>query len=305
MDNKNTVGCVIVTYNRLEKLKKTLQCYSRQSLLPQYIVVVNNASTDGTAFFLNDWQNEPESFKKIVINTHHNIGGSGGFYLGERKALELDAQWIMIADDDAYPEKNYISGMMTYIENDSNENISIICGKVIENKSYISIHRSVWRSKWDRNFHRPIDQSVYQKEKFYPDFVSYVGILLNKEKLKKAGLVCKENFIWCDDTEHTYRMSKEGKIVCLPAYSIIHDVEVANNKLSWKYYYGYRNDLIFFKKHFKLHFPIVVGKLAFKTIFSPFRGCGINEIFLRFRAIYDAIFENKGVNDKYRPGWKP
>ena len=39
---KSNIGIVIVTYNRLEKLKHTLNTYENQSLLPQYIIVVNN-----------------------------------------------------------------------------------------------------------------------------------------------------------------------------------------------------------------------------------------------------------------------
>ncbi|WP_044503873.1 glycosyltransferase [Megasphaera massiliensis] len=299
------IGCVIVTYNRLEKLKRTLESYSNQKLLPKYVIVVNNASTDQTSDFLKTWSNQKEPFEKIVITTSENLGGSGGFYVGEKKAMELNSSWIMIADDDAYPEPDYILGMAQYLQKNSQENISIICGKVVENDSFVSIHRSIWRSKWDRNFHKPIGEEFYKKEKFNPDFVSYVGILLNKEKLKYAGLVCKGNFIWCDDTEHTYRMSQEGRIVCLPSYSIIHDVEAANDSLSWKYYYGYRNDLIFFKKHFKFHFPVVLGKLALKTLCSPLIGRTRKEFFLRFHAMYDALIGKMGVDNIYKPGWKP
>ena len=37
-------GIVIVTYNRIDKLKKTLNCYKEQTYLPYSIVVINNQS---------------------------------------------------------------------------------------------------------------------------------------------------------------------------------------------------------------------------------------------------------------------
>lgn len=46
------IAAVIVTYNRLELLKECLQAVQEQSKKVYSIVVVNNASTDGTTEFL-------------------------------------------------------------------------------------------------------------------------------------------------------------------------------------------------------------------------------------------------------------
>lgn len=299
------IGCVLVTYNRIEKLKKTLECYSTQTVPPKYILVVNNCSTDGIGEYLCQWEKISEGFKKLVIHTAENLGGSGGFYLGEERALHLDADWVMIADDDAYPEPNYLEGMQKYIDHHDFSKISIVCGKVAEHNHFDNIHRTVFRSKWDRNFHEAAPAGCYQKPEFNPDFVSYVGIVINKSKLEQVGLVNKEYFIWCDDTEHTYRLGTVGKIVCIPAYSIIHDVDISNDELSWKSYYGYRNDLMFFKQHFKMHFPAIVMKLFFKTLLCPLKGRSVAEMKLRLYAIKDAISGNMGKNIIYKPGWQP
>ena len=52
------IGAVIVTFNRLEKLKKALESYEKQTLLPKYIIVVDNASNDGTVEILKDYRNK-------------------------------------------------------------------------------------------------------------------------------------------------------------------------------------------------------------------------------------------------------
>lgn len=299
------VCAVVVTYNRLDKLKKTLSSYSAQILPPKYLVVVNNASTDGTADFLNGWQNVEEAFKKIVITSDENLGGSGGFYLGQEKAITLDADWIMLADDDAYPEPNFIEGMKSYIDGHVADEIAIVCGKVIERGSCVNIHRTYLKNKWIRNFQAFIPQEFYEQDKFEPDFVSYVGILLNKQKLKKAGLVNKDYFIWYDDTEHSQRLKKLGKIICIPAYSMIHDVDEENTGLSWKNYYGYRNNIDFFKKHFLVQCPFMVTVLLIKTLLSPLRGVSLTEVRLRLIAIKDGLLGNLGKNSYYKPGWKP
>jgi GT2 family glycosyltransferase len=41
------IGVVLVTFNRLEKLKIALGSYDKQTVKPKYILVVDNKSTDG------------------------------------------------------------------------------------------------------------------------------------------------------------------------------------------------------------------------------------------------------------------
>lgn len=82
------IGVVIVTYNRLNKLKRTLSSYSSQKLLPKYILVVNNASTDGTDAFLSEWKlqnNQHDIVAKYVINLSENREEVAAFTLGRKK----------------------------------------------------------------------------------------------------------------------------------------------------------------------------------------------------------------------------
>ena len=299
------ICAVIVTYNRLDKLKKALECYSLQQFLPKYVIVVNNASTDDTRFFLEAWKKKEEAFKKIVITSSENLGGSGGFYLGQKKALELDVDWIMLADDDAYPEPRYLLGMKDYITKHNVNELSIVCGKVLERGNCVNIHRTYLKNKWDRNFQEYIPLNYYNNDCFEPDFVSYVGILINRKKLEKAGLVNKDYFIWYDDTEHSYRLGKLGRIVCLPAFAMKHDVAEENKMLSWKNFYGYRNNVDFLKNHFPIQCPFIIAVLIMKTLLSTLHGKSFAEMKMRFVAIKDGLLGRLGKHDYYKPGWKP
>ena len=50
------IAAVVVTYNRLNKLKKALLSYENQLHKPDYMIIVDNASNDGTPEWLNEWQ---------------------------------------------------------------------------------------------------------------------------------------------------------------------------------------------------------------------------------------------------------
>lgn len=299
------IGVVIVTYNRLNKLKKTLSCYLSQKLIPKYILVVNNASTDGTDMYLSEWKSQKDIVTKYIINLPENKGGSGGFYAGQKEAASLDANWIMLADDDAYPSLDYIEGMQLFINDHKNENISAVCGKVDEHGVIVSNHRGRLNNLWSiSNYRSKLSIEDYKEKVVNLDCISYVGIVINKKKLKKVGFVNKDYFIWNDDIEHCLRLKKVGKLVCIPQYTIFHDCDLAHIKLSWKSYYGWRNQIDMFRRHFFPQFIFTTTVFFIKTCCLPLKGNRLIEMKLRFAAIRDGIFGRLGLNKVYKPGWK-
>ena len=235
-----------------------------------------------------------------------NTGGAGGFHEGEKFALQLpDVNWVMIADDDAYPMPDYLLGVNDFLVNNDSDDIAVVCGRVDQNGTCVNIHRTFWTSKWNWNFHNYVPKPFYSANYFEPDFVSYVGILIRKDVLDKAGLVNKDFFIWNDDTEHSYRMKKFGRFVCVPKYSMYHDVDAENNELSWKSYYSYRNKTVFFKEHLPKQFWVVLGLIFIKSVLCPLKGKSIAESKLRLTAIINGLLGKLGKHPVYKPGWKP
>lgn len=295
------IGVLLVTYNRLEKLKIALERYENQTVLPKYILVVNNSSTDGTKEFLNSWKNKKCTTEKYVINTNENIGGSGGFYTGFEKAIHFNADWIWVSDDDAYPYYDALEKCKMYVKNSENKgNIAAVCGQVI-NKNKIDIsHRRRINKGLFKITEKKISAEEYKMSSFQLDLFSYVGTMINKEYLKKCGLPEKEYFIYYDDTEHSYRLSEYGKIICIPEVKVSHDFEENNkNNITWKKYYAIRNRLLFFKKHFhKRYFYIAyLNKIIQANTNDKF----IKRLILD--SIRDAKREIKGLHDIYKPGW--
>ena len=245
------IGVVLVTYNRLDMLKKAIKSYDVQTKKPQYILIVNNACNDGTLEYLNQWSCIESEYKKIVINLDKNIGGSGGFYEGLLRAEQMDAEWIWVSDDDAFPYKNAFEEAEKYILKNKNfvQNISAVCGMVINNGEIDIDHRKIMRQHGLSIKIKKVPESMYRSN-FEINAFSYVGTIINKEKLLEAGLPEKEFFIWFDDTEHSLRLSKKGKIICVPTIKVYHDTVAEKEKVSWKTYYGCRNLTYTYKKHF-------------------------------------------------------
>lgn len=299
------IGVVVVTFNRCEKLKKALESYDNQINKPKYIVVVNNKSTDGTEEYLSNWKNEDNGIDKYVLNLEENMGGSGGFYAGLKKSLELDAEWVWVADDDAYPKNDCLFKINEFLEGKSKEeldNISAVCGVVRNADNSIDFdHRRRIKVNSVSVKEEAVSASEYEKESFELDMLSYVGSAISKKAMEKVGITEKDYFIHFDDSEHGYRLSRVGKIICLTDVEITHDVMPSvTNEISWKVYYAERNRLFFLKKHFKNRYFWLAYIKA--KVLSKRKSKSMQEIINAY--LEDAKNNKQGIHSIYKPGWK-
>ncbi len=94
-----TAAIVVVTYNRSALLERLLQSIARMDPKPGRVVIVDNASSDGTGETVAGYADTlgPEIlYRRLETNT----GGSGGFSEGMRVAYESGATWMWLMDDD-------------------------------------------------------------------------------------------------------------------------------------------------------------------------------------------------------------
>ncbi|MBQ3834187.1 MAG: glycosyltransferase family 2 protein [Elusimicrobia bacterium] len=113
----------LITYNRLEYLKRTFsQIFSKESPIRDFdITILDNASTDGTYEFIEEYCRKFSNIKHIRHNV--NIGGNANIC----RAFEMSAGsgkeyvWVL-CDDDYYDWSNWEK-----VEKLIEEKIDIIC----------------------------------------------------------------------------------------------------------------------------------------------------------------------------------
>lgn len=300
------IGAVLVTYNRLAQLQAALACYDRQTRLPSYLIVVDNASTDGTSEWLREWQTIDAGYRKTVITNAENLGGSGGFYVGFRAVLETDCDWVWVSDDDAYPDPNAFDVAYQFLVARAGENIAAICGQVISNGAISYSHRTRYVTRFGRILIQHCPQADYAREWFELNAFSYVGAMIRVDLLRQVGLPEKDYFIWLDDTEHSLRLSKAGKIYCVPAIRVNHDADDKNEELTWKDYYGFRNRVDMYSRHFRgIPYALFILKRSLGTVWLMLFARN-HDFALIFRdALCDGIHHRLGLHEVYRPGWRP
>ena len=297
----NRIGVVVVTYNRLEKLKIALQSYEKQSSKPEYILVVDNNSTDGTGEYLREWESQSTCIEHKVLQLEKNMGGSGGFYEGIKAAEALNTEWIWVADDDAYPDEKCFEIFGSYIEKHDMADISALCSSVYTDGKIDTWHRRRFAKRYGFILEeRRIKQEEYKQDSFELDLFSYVGTLLKRASVEKAGLPERQFFIAYDDSEHSIRMRKEGKILCLPNAFVVHDTpDAEDEKITWKKYYTLRNKVYSYRRHFG------ILQAAIQRMYFLMKNRGNTTLYqMTKKAMDDAKSGTLGLDPIYQPGWQ-
>lgn len=304
-----SLAVVIVTFNRLEKLKHALSCYDDQTTTFAHIIVVDNNSSDGTKEFLSLWKDEPSSCIKHVLSMDRNVGGAGGFSAGQIYAMDLNVGWVFLADDDAYPAKDMISVFYDYVGKNDTTDIAAVCTSVLHpDGSYSIDHRRIIKRR--RLFFFNLVNSTnedYSNGPFYIDTLSYVGSFIKIDAMKQVGPVNKDCFIYVDDVEHSLRLRKVGKIVTVPNAVIVHDSGVgdvktdANIVIDWRDYYYRRNLLNMLLRH-KHWLTMLYIALSFLNEARKYRNKEHRKMIMT--AVCDGVANHLGVHSLYKPGWK-
>lgn len=289
---KNSV--LVVTYNRLEWLKKNLDSIYSQSKKFHNIYIVNNCSTDNTLKYILEQQTIHSNI--IVVNSEKNLGGAGGFYLGLEKFMENfeNEEWISIMDDDCILDDNFNLNILT-----KNSNVK---------NSYTPFRYNYEDKKIQKNFLKDlekIDENNYERKCF-----PFNGFTINKHKIKEIGLPCKDYFIYGDDDEYCYRIIKaNGKNIAVKNSIIYHPNKIDIKKRilffnvkdgdfsSLRAYYGTRNVILNKKKYKKLIEISLIGILYsnVKKIIKYLLLGKIKLSYLVFWGICDGVF-GKEIN---------
>lgn len=232
MANSNSVAAVIVTFNRLELLKRCINALNVQSILPDKIIIVNNGSTDDTPVWLKTLENN--SLYSIIHQS--NEGSAGGQHEGIKSAFSQGYSWIWCMDDDGCPEKGALEAMLKYAG-------SAPC---MMNSLVVNIND-------DSKLVFPIKGSL-KRDDIKSDRVNGIthlfnGSLIHKDVVKHVGLPIKELFIWGEESEYFFRVKRNFAVFTVVGSIHFHPANSFslyknwNEKQMFKLYYYFRNRL--------------------------------------------------------------
>ena len=225
-----------MTYNRKDLLCESLKALQTQTVPPDLIVVVDNASTDGTPTMVS------EQFPDVeLLALDVNGGGAGGFAKGLRHARNTGARWLWMLDDDTIATPTALEALL-----DAERRLEGFARPLLLSS------RVIWS---DGTLH-PMNMQVFKRDAaHYLDCVqrrvlpvrcaTFVSMLVHCDAVDELGVPIESFFIWSDDIEYSGRLTRHANTGFVVPESLVEHrtkaAHVAITEAGDRFYYHMRN----------------------------------------------------------------
>ncbi|MFZ0039917.1 MAG: glycosyltransferase family 2 protein, partial [Solirubrobacteraceae bacterium] len=230
-----SVCAVVVTHNRRALLVECLAALRSQARPPERVLIIDNASTDGTAGLLRDQHPEVD-----VVTLETNQGGAGGFYEGLRRAHANGFDWIWLMDDDTIPTPTCLKELLDAAERVPGQDPALLSSKAVWTDG--RLHPMNYQG-----FERARTEAVVEASQLglMPlRTATFVSLLVNRRAIDAHGLPLRRYFLWSDDIEYTARILRRDPGYLVPASVSVHKTSRPHTAISTtgdRFYYHVRN----------------------------------------------------------------
>lgn len=242
------VNVIVLTWNQCAVTLECLASLRDQQYPNVEITLVDNGSVDDTVPTIK------EQFPEVtIIENGENLGFAEGNNVGLRRALEGDADYLMLLNNDTVVAPSMIGDLVGIMMADPTIGISgpkmlyfdqpetIWCaGNRIDTRTGESIRLRAEQADDDR------DQSLLDV-----DFITACAICLRRDLVEAVGLLDSRFFIYYEETDWCARARARGwRIVYVPTARLWHKVSATMGTTSpATEYYMTRNVLLYLAKN--------------------------------------------------------
>ncbi len=292
----NKIVAVVVTYNRKELLEENIKALLNQSYENLDILIIDNASTDGTEEVVKKYVSD----KLKYMNTGANLGGAGGFNFGIRQAIERNYDYCWVMDDDTIPTPTALESLVNktkILNNDFSFLGSLVKWK--DNKSICKMNVQIINPNWLDEYEK-IDDRLINIERS-----SFVSCYINLEVAKKVGLPITQFFIYGDDWEYTIRLGKVKKgyldldsvVIHKMKENVTADIVTIPKERVNRCYYNFRNTFYISKRLGAIEvikYPLIYIMWIFRVLFHS-KDAKLKRIGALTKGFFAGIFFNPKI----------
>jgi len=242
------VSVVMLSWNRLGDVKESLTKLMEQEYQPLEIIVVDNASSDGTAEMVT------MLFPEVTLIQMEKNVGIAAYNVGFEKA---SGEYILILDDDSFPAKNAINRMVTKFLAD--DRLGIVAFDVRNYEAYDQVSEETGYS------------GSAQPDSYLMSF-NGAGAGIRKAVFQKVGYYPEEFFLYQNELDVALKVHDSGYSVHFFPDVVAYHKYSPINRSSWRAPFFYtRNAFWILWKHYPLRLSIkYTVELTYKCMYHSF-----------------------------------
>lgn len=244
------IALVTVTYNGETVWPEFLDSLLSQQAVDWHLVVVDNASTDGTIAMVHAAQDA----RITLIANDRNVGVAEGNNQGTRWALDHGYGEILLINNDTAFGPDLLYRLSCTLAHSGAGAVSALIPYYDQPgiSWYSGGHFSKFRGML--SIHDGQDQPIaIGYTTFSTDYAPTCCVLFSAQVFDKIGLMDERYFVYWDDVDFLWRMKRAGiSIVVDPAAIMLHKVSISTGgrQSDFSIRYGHRNQIYFARKFF-------------------------------------------------------
>jgi GT2 family glycosyltransferase len=223
------VVAVVVAHDRRELLAHALHALADQTAPLARVVVVDNASTDGSAEVARGVA-AARGLPLDLLALPRNTGGAGGFAAGLARALHgRDPHLVWLMDDDTVPTPTALAELLA-----ARARRAAAAGPGAPPPVLLA-SRVVWHDGREHPMNTPRTRPGVRRAEARlaaaagaapVRSASFVSCLVDAAAVRRAGLPVAAYFLWNDDFEFTTRLLRRAAGLHVPASVVVHRTRV-------------------------------------------------------------------------------
>jgi GT2 family glycosyltransferase len=258
-----SVGIVVVNYNGGAFIRRFVESLARVDYPDRRVVIVDNASTDGSDAELQRLL--PEA---VLLRAPENLGTAGGNNMGIRYCLDQSFERILILNNDTVLTEDFLSRLVAFAGERT-----IVVPKILyyDDPRLISTHAGGfdWRfGLFSNTFHGKADGPATSRPRVLQT-ASFCCALVPAAAFREVGLLDERFFMYYEETDWLRRALAAGFRIRYDPDAVVYHMESASSGGGWmtpfKHYYATRNRLYLVRKNSSSRFWFATFTAYFLT----------------------------------------
>ncbi len=237
--NEPLVHCIILSYNGKQLTLDCLASVMESDYTNFCLVVVDNASSDGSAEAIRSTFDGPLlTGRMVLIQNERNLGFAGGNNVGIDHAVKHGADYVLLLNNDTTVDKRLLSELI--IKAQADPSIGIAGPKIY----YHQPPDMIWFAGGEIKLHKGLSRHIGIRQKDAGqygemrdcDYITGCAMLIRKSVIERVGLLDTAYRMYSEDADYCMRARQAGfRMAYIPSGKVWHRISAATGgQLKWR-----------------------------------------------------------------------